>query len=124
MLTGRCKCGAVSFRGERSDLEGFRCYCRDCQQLTGTGHSEMLPLRADSFDISGPVREFEMKGESGRSTWSSFCTICGCPITRRSQKSAHRVYVHAGALDDPTTYDPKFSIYTDTAQPWDAPESK
>ena len=39
-ISGRCKCGQIAYSGELVDAPMFRCYCRDCQQLTGAGHSE------------------------------------------------------------------------------------
>lgn len=120
-ISGGCKCGAARYKGDLADAPMFRCYCRDCQQLTGAGHSEMMPFRADSFEIEGVTTEFEMTGGSGRSTWSRFCPTCGSPLTRRSERMADRVYVHASSLDEPERYKPSRLIYADAAQTWDKP---
>ncbi|NEK24826.1 GFA family protein [Sulfitobacter sp. JBTF-M27] len=120
-ITGGCKCGTVRYKGVIADTPMFRCYCRDCQKLTGTGHSEMLPLVAKTFFSEGRVTEYRMTGGSGRSTWSSFCPYCGSPISRRSERMNHLVYVHAASLDEPERYKPVQSIYPDAAQPWDRP---
>ena len=119
--TGRCKCGKIQYRGVLADAAMFRCYCRDCQQLTGTGHSEMVPLIFESFSINNSYIEYEMTGGSGHSTWSGFCPNCGSPLTRRSQQMNDRIYVHAASLDDPTQYHPTKSVYSGSAQPWDDP---
>lgn len=121
-VTGQCKCGQVTYRGQRTDVPMFRCYCRDCQQLTGTGHSEMMPLEAQSFEMRGPFREYEMTGGSGKSTWSRFCAICGLQLARRSERSPNRIYIHAASLQDPDRYQPEITIYTDAAQSWDLPK--
>ncbi|MEM9577086.1 MAG: GFA family protein [Pseudomonadota bacterium] len=123
-ISGGCKCGAIRYTGERTDVPMFRCYCRDCQQLIGTGHSEMMPLVAGTFEVEGTPTVYRMKGRSGRSTWSSFCSACGSPLTRRSERMADRIYVHAASLDDPRQYTPSRSIYADAAQPWDMPEQE
>ena len=117
--TGGCKCGLVRYSGRLADADMFRCHCRDCQQLTGSGHSEMVPLEAPGFTIGADCREFEMAGGSGQSTYSGFCPSCGAPLTRRSAIMNDRVYVHAASLDDPTLYSPAKSIYVNAAQPWD-----
>ena len=122
-VTGRCKCGEIEYRGNLADVPMFQCYCRDCQQLTGTGHSEMVPLMRDSFEVTGALRVFEMKGDSGKSTFSGFCPECGSQILRRSERSLERVYVHAASLDDPSLHNPTLKIYTDSAQDWDKPEA-
>ena len=121
-LEGGCKCGAVEYRGERAKADPFRCYCRDCQQLTGTGHSEMMPLDANSFAILGCYKEYQMSGSSGRPTWSGFCLTSGSQLTRRSERMSDRIYVHAASLSDPKQYAPLKSIYASSAQPWDKPE--
>ncbi|MEX3016092.1 GFA family protein [Gymnodinialimonas hymeniacidonis] len=119
-ITGGCKCGKVRYAGTPLDAAPFRCHCRDCQQLTGSGHTEMMPLAREGFAISETCRIYEMQGGSGQSTYSGFCPDCGAQLIRRSARMGDRVYVHAGSLDDPAQYAPERSIYSDAAQPWDA----
>ena len=119
-ITGGCKCGLVRYEGTRLDVPMFRCHCRDCQQLTGSGHSEMMPLVDESFVIGNACKTYEMLGGSGQPTYSDFCPNCGSQLTRRSNLMNDRVYVHASSLDDPGKYKPEKSIYSDSAQSWDA----
>lgn len=118
-LQGGCKCGLVRYAGSRIEAPMFRCHCRDCQQLTGTGHADMVPLDAQSFSLSEICRIYEMQGGSGKSTFSGFCPECGAPILRRSERMSDRVYVHAASLDDPSLYRPERSIYAEAAAHWD-----
>ena len=118
-LSGGCKCGSVRYEGTRLDVPSFRCHCRDCQQLTGSGHSEMMPLTLEGFTISDTCKTYEMSGGSGKSTYSGFCPTCGSQITRNSQRMSDRIYVHASSLDDPGKYKPEKSIYPNSAQVWD-----
>ncbi|MDD9908917.1 MAG: GFA family protein [Ahrensia sp.] len=97
----------------------FRCHCRDCQQLTGSGHADMVPLSVESFSITGPVKTFEMIGGSGQPTFSGFCSNCGSQIARRSQRMSDRIYVHAASLDDPSHHRPQKSLHSGAVQPWD-----
>ena len=116
---GGCKCGSVRYEGSRLDAPMFRCHCRDCQQLTGSGHSEMMPLAIEHFSITDTCKTYEMLGGSGQSTFSGFCPDCGSQITRNSQRMSDRIYVHASSLDDPGKYKPEKSIYPNSAQVWD-----
>lgn len=118
-VLGGCKCGLVRYRGIRADVPMFRCHCRDCQQLTGTGHSEMMPLIAESVTINEECKTYEMVGGSGKLTYSGFCPNCGSQLTRRSERMSDRIYVHAASLDDPSHYSPAKSIYADAAQSWE-----
>lgn len=118
-ITGGCLCGAVRYHGQRSPVDPFRCYCTDCQKLTGAGHSDMMPLLADSFEVEGEMRQWRMTGGSGQFTWAGFCGTCGCPLLRCADRSPERVYVHAASLDDPGLYRPERHIYVEMALPWD-----
>ena len=120
-VTGGCKCGNIRYEGETAEGTPFRCYCRDCQHLTGTGHSEMFPLVTASFTLTGSATEYQMTGDSGQPTWSRFCPKCGSPLTRQSNRMKHMVYVHAASLDDPGRYTPGMVLYATSAQPWDEP---
>lgn len=118
-IVGGCKCGLVRFEGVRLDAPMFRCHCRDCQQLTGSGHSEMVPLALADFVIGEACKTYEMLGGSGQPTYSGFCPECGSQLTRRSARMSDRIYVHASSLDDPSKYRPEKSIYSGSAQLWD-----
>jgi len=118
-LSGGCKCGSVRYEGTRLDAPAFRCHCRDCQQLTGSGHSEMMPLALEDFTITDTCKIYEMSGGSGQSTFSGFCPTCGSQVTRNTQRMSDRIYVHASSLDDPGKYRPEKSIYPNSAQVWD-----
>lgn len=118
-IVGGCKCGLVRYSGTLSEAPMLRCHCRDCQQLTGTGHAEMIPVIAETFAISDGCKTYEMTADSGRFTYSSFCSNCGSQLTRTAEIAHDLVFIHAASLDDPSIYSPTKSIYPSSAQPWD-----
>lgn len=118
-LTGGCKCGLVRYSGTLAAFPMIRCHCRDCQQLTGTGHADMMPLDEATFQITDACKVFEMTGDTGGRSLSGFCPDCGSQLTRRFDTLSGEVFVHAASLDDPTAYTPSRSIFTGSAQPWD-----
>ncbi len=75
---------------------------------------------SESFIISDVCKTYEMVGGSGQLTYSGFCPHCGSQITRRSERMGDRIYVHASSLNDPGKYSPEKSIYSASAQHWDA----
>jgi len=117
-LTGGCKCGLVRYSGILAAFPMIRCHCRDCQQLTGTGHADMMPLDAATFQITDACKVFEMTGDTGGRSLSGFCPDCGSQLTRRFDTLSGKVFVHAASLDDPTDYTLLRSIFTGSAQPW------
>lgn len=122
LIEGGCACGRTRYKGAAADAAPFRCYCRDCQRATGGGHSEMLPLIRDSFEVIGTLKEYQLVGGSGKPTWSGFCPDCGSPLMRRSARMSDRVYVHAASLDHPEHYAAGKELYTEAAQVWDPPK--
>ena len=79
----------------------------------------MVPLIAATFSIGDKCKMYQMRGGSGRPTYSGFCPNCGSQLMRASERMSDCVYVHAASLDNPEDYSPQKSIYTDSAQRWD-----
>lgn len=119
VMEGGCRCGRVRYRATGIKARMFRCHCRDCQHFTGTGHADLVPVDAATFEISAACRTYEMAGGSGAPTWNGFCPNCGSQVYRRAARTPDRLYLYAASLDDPTIYAPARSICTDAAQPWD-----
>ena len=63
MLTGRCLCGECSYAIEGQPVVVAHCHCRDCQRLSGAGHTTgaMFPRTAADASDRGeaPVRPVE-----------------------------------------------------------------
>lgn len=95
--SGRCLCGAVTFRGLGVAKGVHCCHCRDCARWNGG------PLMAveftGGFEIAGPVRWFASSDWAERGS----CQTCGAALFWRMQDgSASNVAV--GAFDDPTLF--------------------
>lgn len=98
-VTGRCLCGAVSFRG-MPVAEGPRaCHCGQCRRWSG---HVWAALGVSELRIEGPLRWFASSETARR----GFCTECGSALfweaTPDSSSGATETDVAVGALDGPT----------------------
>lgn len=116
--TGGCLCGAVRYEIEGEPLMAAVCHCRNCQKQAGTAMSVLIGVRDEQISITGEMKTYEDRGDSGDPVWRRFCGNCGSPILSDlpSQQGLH--FVKAGTLDDVGELDPKLHFWTASAQPW------
>ena len=119
-ITGRCLCGATTYRAQGPAKFAIRCYCTDCQRITGTGSAPQLGLASDDVTFSGPLAAHNAKAESGSDLAFKFCNACGSPIAKTTSKAPTTVFVYAGSLDDPAHFPADaMSVFEDSRQSWD-----
>lgn len=116
---GGCQCGAVRYKSASEPAFSIKCYCRQCQRITGTGHAVSFALPADSVQITGALATYELSGESGNRVESRFCPTCGSPVMKRTDGHPQWIFFHAATLDDPSLFKPSKEVYLETRQPWD-----
>lgn len=118
-LTGGCLCGAVRYAADTAPQLSLQCCCRQCQQITGGGHASQFALPESAVDISGPMRTYALRADSGNRVTSAFCPECGSPILKRTSGFPELLFFHAATLDDPALYRPQKAVWLDRRQPWD-----
>ncbi|MCG8546009.1 MAG: GFA family protein [Alphaproteobacteria bacterium] len=118
-LTGGCACGAVRYRANGAVEFAFHCCCRRCQRATGAGHASAFAMPREDIELSGEIKYFAQKADSGYETLSGFCPACGSPISSETARMPERLYLHAATLDDPSIFKPSFVVFEEAAQPWD-----
>jgi len=118
-ISGGCACGGIRYQFEGDVEFAFQCHCRKCQRATGTGHAAAFAVDRRTVELQGEVRFYEAPADNGAPTYSGFCPTCGSPMLSKSSRFPDRLYFHAATLDDPTTFDPRFVVYEESAQPWD-----
>lgn len=115
--TGRCLCGAVSFKLATEPLLTRICWCRDCQHLAANGTVNML-VAADGLTVSGTLSEHAKAADSGNEIIRQFCPNCGTHLfAKSSARPAFRV-IRAGNLDDPSSIKPSLNIWAASAPTW------
>lgn len=117
--TGGCACGAIKYTMQSEPEFSFHCQCRQCQRITGTGHASQFVLRADSVQIDGEIKYFDLTADSGNAKSSGFCPNCGTPILTMNTGNPELRFFHAATLDDPARFRPQKVLYHSSSQPWD-----
>ncbi|OHX37035.1 hypothetical protein BJL95_20325 [Methylomonas sp. LWB] len=116
---GGCMCGAIRYELQTEPRLSFLCQCRQCQRITGTGHSaEFVASEADTM-ISGALKFYELTADSGNIVTSGFCPTCGNPVLKKSSGYPGMLFFHAATLDNPTVFKPQTVFWAASHQPWD-----
>lgn len=117
-LTGRCYCGAVTYRSDGDPLWRAQCHCRECQYISGGGPNYFLLLPADGFVYTAGTPRAFTRPDLARPVTREFCPTCGTHlITRLPDRPM--VVLKVGTLDDPAAYGgPKMAIHTADMQPF------
>jgi len=119
--SGGCACRAIRYYIFDEPLTMNDCHCRDCQRMSGTGHSSYLTFANRArVKLEGQAQQFVMRTESGHTKTRSFCPQCGSPLYMTFSAMPHLFAVHAASLDDPSRYEPAFVTYAASKQSWDS----
>jgi hypothetical protein len=98
-ITGRCECGAVTYRVDGPVRDVFDCHCARCRRFTGHHMA----------GTSAPVERIAIQ-DDGTLTWYSphptvqygFCGRCGSSLFWRAVERPDRLTITAGTIDQPT----------------------
>lgn len=122
-MRGGCLCGAVRFEVAGEPAFGARCYCKDCQKETGSGHSVLIGFPDSAVAVSGGTARFERTGDSGRSVARTFCPSCGTTLWGQPEVLPGMKLIRVGTLDDSEGIE-RFvtaAIFCRSARSWDRP---
>lgn len=111
VLTGRCHCGAVTYRAAGPVAECNHCGCPSCRRATGALAVPFVrvPRSGFSFTSGEPATHEAAEGEGcdgcdAHGAWH-FCPRCGTQIVWMGRKE-DLADVFAGTLDDWSVFRP------------------
>ena len=116
---GRCLCGASEFEFIGKMKFAIRCFCTDCQHVSGGGHLPQAGVSSEGWQQSGPIKTFEKAADSGSTLGFSFCGECGSPLFKTTSKMPDTVFVMAGALEDARGADFSARVFEERRAAWD-----
>ncbi len=116
-MTGRCLCGAVTFKVVTEPLTTRVCWCRDCQHLAANGTVNML-VPTESLVVLGVLSEYTKKADSGDDVTRQFCPNCGSHLFAKSSGRPQFQVVRIGNLDEPSAVRPSINIWVSSAPSW------
>jgi hypothetical protein len=118
-ITGGCLCGKVRYTFTARPIFEGNCHCRDCQKATGSAYTPAVFVPESKMSITGEVKYYQSKADSGRLIDRGFCPECGSQLFSKLELIPNVIGIRAGTFDDPNRYQPKVDIYTDSAAHWD-----
>lgn len=119
MLAGRCLCGACTYTIEGDPVVVAHCHCRDCQRLSGAGHTSGAMFAEDGVSITGNPAAFVLTSEAGNTVTRLFCDKCGSPLFGSNSGMPGFMTVSLGTLDAPGLLTPQVAIFARSRPHWD-----
>ena len=120
-IDGACSCGSIKIEGEADPGTVSICHCTDCQTGTGTAFRVSIPVKGDSFKVSGqPTIYITTTADSGNPRAQAFCGKCGSPLYSTSPGEGQQAMyiVRVGILKQRDQLEPKRQIWWRSARPW------
>jgi hypothetical protein len=120
-IDGACTCGSIRIEGEADPATTGICHCTDCQTGTGTAFRVSIPVKGDSFKVSGqPTIYIKTTADSGNPRAQAFCGKCGSPLysTTPGEGQQAMYIVRVGILKQRDQLEPKRQIWWRSARPW------
>ena len=118
ILTGRCMCGAVSYKISAPPVGVGLCHCNRCRPQSGTALSTVMFVQRNAFEITGETAVFDDVGSSGLRVLRRYCTRCGSPLTTESDLTPALFFVKAGGLDQTDWLQPTFEMFVGRRVAW------
>jgi len=119
-VDGRCHCGYITYEAEIDPEKILICNCTDCQTLSGSAFRVVAYTREDAFRVlSGELKIYVKRSESGNKRPQSFCTECGAPIYATADGTGPKVYsLRVGSIRQRDQIAPSVQVWSRSAQPW------
>ena len=118
-FAGGCACGALRYECTAEPLMMGFCHCRKCQMSGGGAYAAHMAVPKAALKVSGEVRYYDYKADSGNIASHGFCPKCGSHVMGKSSGMKDLMTIRAASLDDPGGFKPAMDVFTESAQPWD-----
>lgn len=105
--SGRCLCGAVTFRVSNADEHFHICHCGMCRRWSG---GPLMVVRAEGVEFSGTEHLTRFKS----SEWAErgFCNKCGSSLLYHLLP-ANQILLSLGSFDDASAFALGSEIFID-----------
>ena len=110
-FTGGCLCGRVRYECSADPLFMGNCHCRDCQKASGGAYEPDIGLPAAALKITGAVKYYDGKADSGNTLSRGFCPECGASEFSITAFCSHP---HFDLIEDEPELEPRAQEYFDS----------
>ncbi|MSR15458.1 MAG: GFA family protein [Gammaproteobacteria bacterium] len=123
-VTGRCLCGAVSYKIDSPPLLVRTCWCRLCQTIGAGSATVNAVFPSAAFAVTGEFNTYTSTADSGNIMHRRFCPRCGTHVFGGSEARPDIVVVRVKTLDEPENAKPAMTIWTSRAPSWASIDSR
>ncbi len=116
---GHCACGAIQYESTEEPSLSFICQCRQCQRATGSGHAALFVVSKNSTTVTGEMKFYDQKADSGNIVSRGFCPECGSPVMNKTTSYPDNLIFNVATLEDPDIFDPTTAVFSEFSQSWD-----
>ena len=117
-MEGGCLCGKVRYTISGDPVFTGVCHCKNCQKGTGSAFSVVAGIPAQALSVTGDLKTYIGRGDSGQETRRRFCPECGSPIASEASIMPGVTMVEVGTLDEPSAVKPAMHIYCRSKLDW------
>jgi hypothetical protein len=118
MITGQCRCGAVSYEIASDALPPiYACHCHICQRATGSAFSVQALVAEDRLTVTGPIVTVEIVTED-RVSLQRFCGECHARVYNTNSARPGLAVVRGGTIDRSEELVCRAHIFTNYKQGW------
>ena len=117
-FTGGCQCGALRYECSAEPMFAAHCHCNACQKASGSPSATLFAVPKSALKITGEVKYYESRADSGNIAGRGFCSVCGGRVLGRSSGMPDSVAIMAGSMDDPSLLAPGMIIFAENAPTW------
>lgn len=109
----------MRYSGDADPRFQAKCYCTDCRRTSAAGHAAMMGFTANAVRITGELKEFHSKADSGADVTRAFCPTCGSGIWSCNAAMPGLIFLRASTLDDPSLFSLQTIVWAARAPAWD-----
>jgi hypothetical protein len=114
-----CSCGQLSLICEGDPVRVSICYCRCCQQRTGSAFGVQARFKREQIrSYEGFAARFRRPADSGQTVEFSFCPNCGATVHWELSADPDLVVVAVGAFADPAFPAPQLAGFEAKRAAW------
>lgn len=124
ILKGGCLCGAVRYEITGDPVMTGHCHCLDCQKASGAAHGTFGAWPEPAVKITGKLKTFKTKADSGKMSSRSFCPECGSWLVGHPESVPGIMAVTLATLDNPEAVKPQMRFYDKRRISWDTVDPK
>ncbi len=119
-IDGQCHCGYLRYEAEVDPADVTICHCADCQMLSGSAFSVIVPASPHSFKMLGGEPSIYVKiAASGNRRVQGFCPRCGTRLYSGPDAGLPGFFgLRVGTITQRDALVPKEQIWRRSAQAW------